>query len=417
MHNTTWQTIGSTVNEESEGSSLPSVIPSRSTSVRKRVPVDILLAVGSFVLLGTGGFSWRHQLTERTSALSTQVFNMEREWQALKGDREDAKRLQAHITESLAQTNRLTKEKSADQWTPALQSIASSAGSGIELRVIHLWKNPEDLAGRLLRIEGTVTGAAPRLDAEGFCHRLSKELRLHFPMKEEGRVERLEELPAAPSAKPNEHPAAFVVMVPVGAPPHRRRLSQGQRLGMASRIKLVLRGTCMAGAVLGSAWLFYRSAIAPLQVQEDELVRKQKELRAELDSTHEILTSLKDSDEKVAEARTVLNRMLGDKSRNSMVSFPNDMKDYFSRFALSAPTVRFVTAQDEPGLPGYNKLYWAIGVPVPDTDRNLEGLLRATAALEKEDRFLKMTDFALVPDATDPNVRVASINLVVLGKK
>jgi hypothetical protein len=186
---------------------------------------------------------------------------------------------------------------------------------------------------------------------------------------------------------------------------------------MFANQSVILRRIFMAGMALGSAWFFYSHTMVPLKLRENELVGRQSELRQNLAAAHQQLAAIKDSDQKVADARAVLNRMIGEKTGDAMVSFPQEVQQYFSKFGLPSATVRFVTAQDEAGLPGYRKIYWAVGLPIPNTDRNAEGLLLATAGFEQQDRYVKVIDFVLQPDVFDPSLRSASINLVTLSKK
>ena len=76
-----------------------------------------------------------------------------------------------------------------------------------------------------------------------------------------------------------------------------------------------------------------------------------------------------------------------------MVSFPEEIKQHFSGFGISSAVVRLVDGQEEPKLPGYRKVYWSVALPIPETDRNVEGLLLAVAQLEQEDRYINVTDF------------------------
>ena len=175
---------------------------------------------------------------------------------------------------------------------------------------------------------------------------------------------------------------------------------------------------CMGGLALGSAWLFHSQAITPLKLREDEFVRRRAELREHLDSGREKLIAIKESEQKVGEARAALNRLVGGKKADSsMVSFPEEMKEQFSRFGLPSAIIRLITAEEEPDLPGYRKVYWSVGLPIPKTDRNVEGLLQAVADLEERDRYLKVTDFALQPDVVDPSLRTASVSIVILDQK
>ena len=64
-----------------------------------------------------------------------------------------------------------------------------------------------------------------------------------------------------------------------------------------------------------------------------------------------------------------------------MVSFPEEVRQHFASYGLHSAVVRLVTAEGEPKLPGYRKVYWSVALPIPNTDRNVEGLMLAVAQL------------------------------------
>ena len=100
--------------------------------------------------------------------MSTEVEKLDREWRAVSGDLNEAHRAQLHLTAFLDRVKGVEEERNSENWTPALQSIAASAGPDIELRVIHIWKNPMDAQGRVLRIEGFSDGQGAAHDCRSF---------------------------------------------------------------------------------------------------------------------------------------------------------------------------------------------------------------------------------------------------------
>ena len=181
---------------------------------------------------------------------------------------------------------------------------------------------------------------------------------------------------------------------------------------------IFLRQALLCGSALVSGWMFQSRAITPLNLRDEALVRKRTELQDNLQSTHEKLLAIKEFDGKIGEARGVLNRLAGDQGETSMiVAFPKEMVEHFTRFGFSSASVRLVKASQERDLPGYQRLYWSIGIRIPSTERHVEGLLLATAELQQNDRYVKVVDFTLQPDVKDSSLRTASVDLVVLSKK
>ena len=189
----------------------------RSRGVRKRFPGDVWVALASLAILALAGSAWYQRLEKRDALLEAELGRLDREWAAVSSNLEDGRRLQLHNTAFLKKTTQLVDERNGDNWTPALRSIGVSAGPDIDLRVIHLWKNPDDPSGRLLRIEGASSAIDPREVANRFSQQLRGELQRYFRMKEECRLERFEELPESPAANRSGPRAVFTIVVPVGA--------------------------------------------------------------------------------------------------------------------------------------------------------------------------------------------------------
>jgi len=150
--------------------------------------------------------------------LADEIQRLDRQWALVSADLNDGRRVHAHNKTFLDATQRVLKERTSDRWTPALGDIARAAGPDIELRVIHVWKNPADPAGRLLRIEGVTTGADRRLIADRFRLQLQEELTRHFRGVEKCVLERCDDDPDSAQAEPEKQRVLFTIVAPVGAP-------------------------------------------------------------------------------------------------------------------------------------------------------------------------------------------------------
>ena len=180
----------------------------------------------------------------------------------------------------------------------------------------------------------------------------------------------------------------------------------------------IFRRILIGGAALGSAGLFFHYAIAPLRLHKKDSVRRVEELRQQLDSAQATLRVSKDPEQELEGERTALNRLFGESALNSaMVSFPESVRQHFARFGIPLRVMRLNTIQEMPDLPGYQRVYWSVALPVAETDRKITGLLIAVAELEKQNRFTKVIDFALLPDVEEPRARTVGINLVTLLPK
>lgn len=172
---------------------------------------------------------------------------------------------------------------------------------------------------------------------------------------------------------------------------------------------------CAAGAI---AWWTYTHTIVPLQHREESFLRQRAELQESLDSTRGKLSAIKDNEQKISFVRGALKGIVGPKVGDSpLVTLPQDLVDHFSRFGLHSASVRLASVQSVPNLPDYQRLYWSIGIPIAQNDKNVGGLLLAVAGLEQEDHIIKVLDFSLVPDPENRTLRVAQVSIVVFCHK
>ena len=180
----------------------------------------------------------------------------------------------------------------------------------------------------------------------------------------------------------------------------------------------IVRWALVGGALLGFACLVYRQTIIPCRLRERDLLRQRLEVQEQLKAAHRTLREVKDTEQESAQARAALNRLLGEDGRGSpMVSLPESIRQQFARAGLPLRVIRLNTIQEEPHLRGYQRVYWSVGLPIPEVDRIVTALLSEVVKLEQADRFIKVVDFALQPDAEDPRLRTAAINIMALVRK
>lgn len=178
------------------------------------------------------------------------------------------------------------------------------------------------------------------------------------------------------------------------------------------------RRVLIGGAALGSVWLFSHYAITPLRQHEKDSVRRVEELRQRLGSAHAELRGIGNPEQESEDERSALDGLLGGSAlKSTMVSFPDGVRRHFARFGVPLRIVRLSTIQEMPDLPGYQRVYWSVGLAVSEADRTLAGLLISVAELEEQNRPIKVLDFTLQPDAEAPGSRTVGINLVTLLPK
>jgi len=178
------------------------------------MPRDVLVTLAGLAVLFTALTSWYRVAAQRDGALSVEVQRLEKEWAAAAIDLDETRQVQGRVRAFLDGAARVESERGSDRWSAALRSIAITVGPDVELWSIHVWKDPEDNQGRLLHIEGAVTGPAPRLVADKFLRGLKEELARQFRNAERTKFERIEE---TQESQAGEHRVRFAIGAPIGA--------------------------------------------------------------------------------------------------------------------------------------------------------------------------------------------------------
>lgn len=169
------------------------------------------------ILAGLLG-AWGLQLLQHDRHLAGELRTLDREWAGVSAALDKARVVKADFERSLRGTMSARAEfDGKDRWTPALRSIVTSAGEGIELRAIQVLKKPDDPRADGLRIEGVAVGPEPRVIADEFLQALQRELRRHFPAAGPGQFERLEDDPEPPADDSEQWKANFTITAPIGA--------------------------------------------------------------------------------------------------------------------------------------------------------------------------------------------------------
>ena len=161
--------------------------------------------------------AWSLHLRKQDEALSAEVQQLETELANVSVSLRDARRIRPHFQALIDGAGRMTQERDADKWTPALQSIATSAGAGIDLRVIHVVKKNGSSREHELQIQGVSMGTAPRVVADHFLQTLQRELLRHYQLAGKCRFEQLEDEPSPPTASAEQRKASFTITAPLGA--------------------------------------------------------------------------------------------------------------------------------------------------------------------------------------------------------
>ena len=99
------------------------------------------------------------------------------------------------------------------------------------------------------------------------------------------------------------------------------------------------------------------------------------------------------------------------------VSLPEQVKQHFARFGLRVSVVRMNSVREDYDLPGYDRGYWSVSLPIAEARDKAAASLLAVAEFEQQHPFVRILDFAIQPDPEDPAGRVGSLSLATLIRK
>ena len=169
--------------------------------------------------------------------------------------------------------------------------------------------------------------------------------------------------------------------------------------------------------VLTAGWAFHSLKIAPLRKQESAARRIAFPLREKIAEARGVIQESETIREQISRARAEVAALHAHQpSGSAHVWFPAQMKKHFSTLGTDAIT-RLNTTTKEPGLPDFERSFWAVEMPLGKTSADVRTACLAIAEIEPLDPAVRVLDAAIRPDADDPDRRVAVINVSVLSKK
>jgi len=167
-----------------------------------------------------------------------------------------------------------------------------------------------------------------------------------------------------------------------------------------------------------AAWLYYRHTLVPVQERGRALVEQIRELDGRVNEARDSLKECQAVEAETATARVAVHRLERDLPSSSAIFWvPARLKEHFRRFGFAEPLARLNTAQEDAELPGYQRIYWTIGLPLNDDPKSLGAVLLAVADLEQTERLSKVIDVTIQPDPEDSRRRDAAITVVTLVKQ
>jgi CheY-like chemotaxis protein len=174
----------------------------------------LAMLVLSAVVAGTL-WTWYLQLTQRQLSMSAEASRLHRKWVDVSATLDDARSTKRLHHTTMEQVSRIEKEREEPSWVPALRSVVSSAGRGIQLREVRGREVQGDAKTWKLQIGGISTGVAPRAVADDFRQELQRNLDAAFPGRVSTRFERLDDLPEEAPVGSGERRGGFAIIATI----------------------------------------------------------------------------------------------------------------------------------------------------------------------------------------------------------
>ncbi len=169
------------------------------------------------------------------------------------------------------------------------------------------------------------------------------------------------------------------------------------------------------GLTLAAGRAVYVRSIAPLLLQETEILGEVGDLKGRIAGARQTLAETLAQEEDIEQARGELMRMKDDRPAGAAeVWVPGLVQPYLRRFGFEKLVTRKNTALKEPHLPGYERIYWCLSVPLQSVPNELTNLLTAIADLEQAEPSVRVVDLVIRPDPDDSSARTAGLTFSTL---
>ncbi len=169
---------------------------------------------------------------------------------------------------------------------------------------------------------------------------------------------------------------------------------------------------------LAAGWAFHAQWIAPLQEKKSAHRLAAAGLKERIAEAQRVIGEVRALEvQKDAERHEIQALFASHPSDAAVIWFPERMKQHFERAGLAGAVTRLNTTRDEAGLPGFERSYWAVEVPVGGADGKALDACLSVAEIEPLDPFIRVLDVALRPESGDPTRRHVVMNVALLARK
>ena len=183
--------------------------------------------------------------------------------------------------------------------------------------------------------------------------------------------------------------------------------------------KWMRRGVvAVCGVALAAGWQVYGRLIVPLTEQATEARRAVLDLKGRIAGAQETIGEIHALEQAASGARGRLPSLQGEVPPGSpLVWFPARIGKHFRSMDIPSAVTRLNTTLDEPELPGFERTYWAVELPLGKGSSEIRKACLAVAEIEPLDPSIRVLDVEIRNDANDPTRRLLVMNVAVLSRK
>ena len=173
-----------------------------------------------------------------------------------------------------------------------------------------------------------------------------------------------------------------------------------------------------SGLALLAGWKYESASLHTLRERETEAMREIADLSGRIEKAQEVLAAGRDEEGEAGRIQSELKRLQDALPTGSaMVSLPAIVKGHFESRGVPVQVIRLNATREEPGIPGYDRDFWSVAIPIEEAGRNMTKFLRSVADLDRENPFMRILDLAVRPDPMNPGRRLAMLNVTTLVRK
>lgn len=174
----------------------------------------------------------------------------------------------------------------------------------------------------------------------------------------------------------------------------------------------------VCGVALAAGWQVYGRLIVPLKGQAMEAHRDAADVKGRIVGAQKTIAEIRALEQDAGGANGGLQSLEGDiPSGSPLVWLPARMEKHFGNMGLPGAVIRLNTKLEESELPGFERTYWIVQLPVGSSPGEFRKACLAVTEIERADSSVRVLDAEIRNDANDSSRRLMVMNVSVLARK